>query len=92
LKGEAEYFPFQMMQKMLICIVKVFEQAKVNLRLNSPVQEIKAKNNTVTGVVLKDGTEVPCDAVVLPQGVLHIPVPALPETAMLWQKNLDTPL
>lgn len=48
-------------------------KAKVNLRLNSPVQEIKAKNNTVTGVVLKDGTEVPCDAVVLATGGASYP-------------------
>lgn len=54
-------------------LLKFLNKAKVNLRLNSPVQEIKAKNNTVTGVVLKDGTEVPCDAVVLATGGASYP-------------------
>ncbi len=54
-------------------LLKFLKKYNVDLKLNSPVKEIKTKNNTVEAVVLKDGTTVYCDSVVLTTGGASYP-------------------
>jgi predicted Rossmann fold flavoprotein len=54
-------------------LLKFLKKYNVDLKLNSPVKEIKTKDNTVEAVVLKDGTTVYCDSVVLTTGGASYP-------------------
>lgn len=58
-------------------VVKVLysylQRNKVDLRLNSPVKEIKVVAEKVQGVKLQDGTFIPCDGVILTTGGASYP-------------------
>lgn len=54
-------------------LLKFLKKTNVRLQLNSTVQEIKTKENAVIAVVLKDGTEISCDSVVLATGGASYP-------------------
>jgi len=49
---------------------KSLRKAGVEVRCNNTVSEIKRQDGRVTGVVLRDGTEVPCSLVILAVGVV----------------------
>lgn len=52
---------------------KFLNNNRVKLMLKSVVQEIKTEGSRVAGVILKDGTEYPCDSVVLTTGGVSYP-------------------
>lgn len=54
-------------------LAKYLERNKVKIWLKSPVQTIRAENGRVKSVVLKDGKELDCDAVVLATGGASYP-------------------
>lgn len=54
-------------------LFKYLKRYNVDLKLNSPVKDIKTKDNKVEAVVLKDGTTVYCDSVVLATGGASYP-------------------
>lgn len=54
-------------------LAKYLERSKVKIWLKSPVQAIRAENGRVKSVVLKDGKELDCDAVVLATGGASYP-------------------
>lgn len=54
-------------------LAKYLERNRVKIWLKSPVQTIRAENGQVKSVVLKDGKELDCDAVVLATGGASYP-------------------
>lgn len=54
-------------------LLRFLNIAGVNLKLNSPVHEILASEDKIKGVVLKDGSKILCDSVVLASGGASYP-------------------
>ncbi|MDP4093142.1 MAG: NAD(P)/FAD-dependent oxidoreductase [Bacillota bacterium] len=58
---------------VLDVFIKFAKNNGVEIRLNSPVEEVTSENGKVTGLVLKSGQKVECDSVVIATGGLSYP-------------------
>lgn len=54
-------------------LMRYLDKNRVKVRLSSPVQEIRTEEGKVKAVILKDGSELECDSVVLTTGGASYP-------------------